>query len=281
MEDDVQALERAEIEAVCDLYRAARPDAVEAAGLAVEDLGFTRITAAARVDVLALNRAIGLGLETLTDAAEIDRVLDRFAALGSPRFFIPVAPAPGAGRTMGLLEQRGLRHHNNWMRLRRALDADIPSGRPASSIDVRRIGAAEASVFSTIVATAFQYPPQIAQLPGQAVGRARWTHYLACDAGTPIGAAAMYVTDRAAWFGFAATLPGSRGRGAQTALVLRRLGDAREAGCRWVSVETAEQTSTRDAPSFRNLTRVGFEVAYRRPNYLWTRPAATAEHGQP
>ena len=29
-------------------------------------------------------------------------------------------------------------------------------------------------------------------------------------------------------------------------------------------------TVTRDAPSFRNLRRLGFEVAYRRPNYLWT-----------
>jgi hypothetical protein len=53
--------------------------------------------------------------------------------------------------------------------------------------------------------------------------------------------------------------------------VRRRLADAGAAGCRWVSVETAEQTATRDAPSFRNLTRFGFEVAYRRPNYLWAR----------
>jgi hypothetical protein len=37
-----------------------------------------------------------------------------------------------------------------------------------------------------------------------------------------------------------------------------------------VSVETAEDTVQRDAPSFRNMQRLGFEVAYARPNYLWT-----------
>jgi ribosomal protein S18 acetylase RimI-like enzyme len=84
----------------------------------------------------------------------------------------------------------------------------------------------------------------------------------------------MYVTGKAAWFGFAATDAAHRRRGAQQALIVRRLKDAASAGCRWVSVETAEDTVTRDAPSFRNLRRLGFEVAYRRPNYLWSRPSA-------
>ena len=57
----------------------------------------------------------------------------------------------------------------------------------------------------------------------------------------------------------------------------------------WVSAETAEDTITRDAPSFRNLRRLGFEVAYRRPNYIWLRlphepgptlPAASTEAGK-
>jgi hypothetical protein len=38
--------------------------------------------------------------------------------------------------------------------------------------------------------------------------------------------------------------------------------------------QTAEDTVSRDAPSFRNLRRLGFEVAYARPNYLWVRTAA-------
>jgi ribosomal protein S18 acetylase RimI-like enzyme len=83
----------------------------------------------------------------------------------------------------------------------------------------------------------------------------------------------MYVSDRAVWFGFAATDAAYRNRGAQRALVLRRLHDAAAMGCSWVSVETAEDTAVRDAPSFRNLRRLGFDVAYTRPNHLWPAPA--------
>ena len=271
MDDEVIALERAEIEAICDLYRATGPAAARAAGLSIEDLGVARITAASRVDVLALNRAIGLGLGVPPSGADVDRVLERFRALGSPRFFIPVAPVAGADAVAGLLEARGLRSYNNWMRLRRSITAKLPDDARSPSVEIRRIGVDQADVFSEIVATAFQYPPEISPLAGQAVGRPNWTHYLGYEGGRPVACAAMRVEGEAAWFGFAATLPEARGRGAQTALVRRRLADARAAGCRWVSVETAEQTGSRDAPSFRNLTRLGFEVAYRRPNYLWTR----------
>lgn len=81
----------------------------------------------------------------------------------------------------------------------------------------------------------------------------------------------MYVSGEAAWFGFAATDAAHRRRGAQQGAIVRRLEDAAKAGCTWVSVETAEDTVTKDAPSFRNLRRLGFEVAYTRPNYLWSR----------
>ena len=163
-------------------------------------------------------------------------------------------------------EALGLRHHNNWMRLTRRV-TDIPDlGSTSLRVDV--IGPESGSPFSAIVAEAFQYPSAIAGVTEGVVGRPEWTHYLAYFGGKPVAAAAMYVRGEAAWFGFAATDAAHRGRGAQTALVLRRLRDAAAAGCSWVSVETAEQTPDKEAPSFRNLRRLGFEVAYRRPNYL-------------
>ena len=35
-------------------------------------------------------------------------------------------------------------------------------------------------------------------------------------------------------------------------------------------VETSEPTDDDPAPSYRNMRRLGFRVAYRRPNYLRT-----------
>lgn len=137
---------------------------------------------------------------------------------------------------------------------------------------MRPIGREHGGAFNRIVAEAFGYPPAAASLTGCAIGRPGWRHYLAYLEGTAIAGAAMFIAGEAAWFGFAGTAADWRGRGAQTALVVRRLRAAAAAGCRWVSVETAEQTPEREAPSFRNLRRLGFSVVYTRPNYLWTRP---------
>jgi GNAT superfamily N-acetyltransferase len=268
------ALERAEIEACTDLFRAASPEVVAASGLSVREIGDAVLIAVNRIDVLALNRLIGLGLRRSPSDAALAEAMRALEQTGSPRCFVQVAPTDGCEDLRARLERLGLRHYNNWMRLQRDL-SDLPR-RPdsfSSSLEVRRIGPSDARRFGDLVATAFDYPPSIAPLTWQTIGRPRWHHYLAFEGDIAIGAGAMYVAGDAAWFGFAATDAAYRKRGAQQALILRRLQDAGDAGCRWVSVETAEDTVTRDAPSYRNLRRLGFEVAYRRPNYLWVKAA--------
>jgi len=272
--EEVRALEAAEIGAFTDFYRAATPDIVSEAGIAVRELGDGVALGASKLDVLALNRAVGVGLGQRPSDRALAEMIEAFEAMGSPRFFVQVAPCEGTSDLGERLERLGLRHYNNWMRLRRGL-VDLPDV-PASSVSVAPIGPEHAATFSAIVAAAFGYPPAITPLTGCAVGRPGWRHYLAYEGGEPIGAAAMFVVGRAAWFGFAATAQEYRGRGAQKALVVRRLQDAARERCTWVSVETAEQTENHEAPSFRNLTRLGFSVAYRRPNYLWVRSDRSA-----
>jgi hypothetical protein len=274
MSEMIVALELAEIEAIADLYRAAGPDVVADCGLSVKEVGDGVLIAANRFDVLALNRLVGLGLRSSPSDAALAEAMGAIEQTESPRCFVPVAPTGASDDLGGRLERLGLRRYNNWIRLRRSLD-DLPgpSASSATSLDVRRIGSAHADVFGGLVATAFDYPPALAPITSQTIGRPHWHHYLAFEGDTPIASAAMYVAGSAAWFGFAATDAGHRKRGAQQALIVRRLRDAVDAGCKWVSVETAEDTVTRDAPSFRNLRRLGFEVAYKRPNYLWVKTA--------
>lgn len=267
------ALETAETTAFEDLYSATPAGIATSLGLSVTTVGDATVIAVNAIDVLALNRVVGLGLGGEPSDEHLSRLLDAFERTGSPRLFVQVAPLNGHESIGTRLETLGLRHYNNWMRLRRDLTNLGALPPPSAEIEVRRIEADQADVFGRIVAGAFGYPPPLVPLSGQVVGRPRWYHYLAYDGSTPIAAAAMYVNDQTAWFGFAATDAAHRRRGGQHALVTRRLRDAVEAGCRWVSVETAEDTVTRDAPSFRNLRRFGFEVAYKRPNYLWTKQA--------
>jgi len=269
MSDPVVALERAEIDAFTDLYRAATPEVVAAAGLAVSNVGDVVVLAASKIDVLAVNRALGLGLsEPVSDRLLAD-LLSELARRRSPRFLIPVAPVNGHDRLKDALVSKGIRHHNNWVRLARTV-RDIPSD-TSTDLEVREIDRGSADIFGEIVADAFGYPPAVAPLAGQTVGRQGWRHYLAYAGDTPIASAAMYVSGETAWFGFAATAAAHRKRGAQRALVVRRLIDAAALGCSRVSVETAEEGVVKDAPSFRNLRRLGFEIVYTRPNYIWIR----------
>ena len=274
MSESIVALELAEIDALADLYRAAGAGVVTDCGLSVREIGDAVLIAVSRFDVLALNRLVGLGLRSSPSDAALAEAMTAIEQTGSPRCFVPVAPTGASDGLGARLEQLGLRRYNNWMRLQRSLD-DLPR-RPesaATSLDVRPIGVAHADVFGRLVATAFDYPPALAPITSQTIGRPHWHHYLAFEGDTPIAAAAMYIAGNAAWFGFAATDAANRKRGAQQALIVRRLHDAADAGCKWVSVETAEDSVTRDAPSFRNLRRLGFEVAYARPNYIWVRTA--------
>jgi hypothetical protein len=91
MSDRIVALERAEIDAFTDLYRAASPDVVEGAGLAASTLGDIVVLAASRI-VLALNRALALGLNAPLSDRLVADLLSELAERRWPRFFIPVAP---------------------------------------------------------------------------------------------------------------------------------------------------------------------------------------------
>jgi len=92
---------------------------------------------------------------------------------------------------------------------------------------------------------------------------------MAFDGETPVATGAVYIRGQFGWIDFASTLPQYRGRGAQAALVERRIRDAAEWECRWLIVETAEEKPDHPAPSYRNMVRYGFKVAYARPNYLF------------
>jgi GNAT superfamily N-acetyltransferase len=100
-----------------------------------------------------------------------------------------------------------------------------------------------------------------------------WHLYAAFEGDAPVAMAALYVDEASTgapvgYVGPAVTLPAHRGRGAQGALIARRIRDAKTLGCTLLVTETAEDRPGRSVPSFRNMQRCGFHLAYRRPNYL-------------
>jgi len=98
------------------------------------------------------------------------------------------------------------------------------------------------------------------------IGQLGWHFYFALAAKRPVAGAAVYVDGDGAWFGLAATLPEYRNRGAQTALLLHRIAEAKAAGCRSIGAEAAPD-SVAPNPSLRNMKRLGLRELYHRPWY--------------
>jgi GNAT superfamily N-acetyltransferase len=93
--------------------------------------------------------------------------------------------------------------------------------------------------------------------------RPGWSLYLARFDGTPAATAVLYVAENVGYCADAATHPAFRGRGLQTALLHRRIADARAAGVDFVC-SGADFLSQ----SHRNMERAGMRVLFVRS--LWT-----------
>lgn len=108
--------------------------------------------------------------------------------------------------------------------------------------------------------------PQGDEVFWKQVARAEFSNsrcYIAFVEGEPAAHAVMSIVDRAAVFGFGATLAEYRGRGCQTALLQARIRDAAQAGCDLLVVSTSPGSASQ-----RNVERAGLRVAYTKA--LWT-----------
>jgi hypothetical protein len=261
----VRALERLEIAAKVDFMRAVPAGLGAELGVAVHDVGGAAVMIAGRTGVLALNRVLGLGLDAPATAAQLDEIVAIFRAAGVPRFLVQLSPTARPAALPRMLAERGFVHVDNLVRSERA--ADVPAA-AATTLDVRRIGPDEGEVYARVLGEVFGWPAAMIPWGAACVGRPGWRHYLAFDGDAPVATAALFVDGSYGWLGNDGTTAAARGRGAQSALIARRLRDAAADGCRLLAVETSEERPGHPSPSWRNYRRLGFEDVYLRPNYL-------------
>jgi len=262
----VAELERAEARAWETFYRKAPPPGIAACGLGMRPIGSAVALWMSKVDHVAFNRVIGLGLDGPPELKTVDEIVTTYEQAMVRRFLIQLAPLVTLGPTAAAVTVRGFAPIDNWVRLVRDVS---PPGPVPTDFRVEAIDADRAALFGETVCAGFGMGKEIAAVVEGVVGAACWHCYLAYDGDRPVASAVMVVDDRVAWLGFASTLPDARGRGAQSALIARRILDARAAGCSFCAAETDEQTPERQARSYQNILRAGFEVGYLRPNYLY------------
>lgn len=155
------------------------------------------------------------------------------------------------------------------VKLYRGLSAADATDVGSPHLETREIGAHEAALFEATVAEPLGVPEETVAGIRSTIGDPAWHFYLAFERGEPIAGGALFVLGDGAWLGLAATIARARGRGAQATLLRRRLRDAHRFGCGWVSADTQTETDERPNPSLRNMLRLGFEVLYHRPKYLF------------
>jgi hypothetical protein len=218
---------------------------------------------AARLPHPTLNRVTGFGLDHPLDEATLDRTIALYPHRGFSIQPGPLARPPGLS---GWLAARGFTVNFHWLIWAR--DAQPPPDEPATGLELRRLESQHAPEFAALVCTAYSNPTRLAPLHAAGVGRPRWHHWGAFDGDRLVSAGILYVRGEVGRLFTAGTLPTHRGRGAQGALLVRRMREACALGCRWVTAETADDLPAKPNPSVHNLDRLGFRLLYRRPAWM-------------
>jgi hypothetical protein len=289
-------LERTEIEASHAIFAAASPQVASDLGLASEFWDDAHFTLARGFDHPVFNR-LHLRHGVAAGDDRIARAVARFRDAGVKRFFVQFLPNPdsrgpqGEGtatpggsetgvnrgfsqfpphpsadeaerqaRASGLVPGR-----RNWIKLWRGDEAIEP---PAADLRIEPVEPAQAELWAAITVRAFAMPeaviPWFACLPRSA----GWRTYLSFDGDAPVGGGAIYLcADRTAWLGMGGTLAEARGRGGQSAVLARRIGDALATGVRWMISETGAPVRGEAQTSFKNMQRLGFRAVYERANW--------------
>jgi GNAT superfamily N-acetyltransferase len=265
--DDFSALENIEFDAVVDLYRAAPQEVRLAHAIEAHDVGSATCLTCRGIEPAAVfRRAIRLGARRAATEAELDAVLAHMKVKARGlSYVVPVAPQSQPAALGSWLEKRGFTRSYAWMKFRRPCDG---APQTVSDLEIRVIDAALGNEFGRIVAEGFGLPPTVAPWIGALAGRANWVCAMAFAGDVPVAAGAAYVSGSHAWLGLGATSASHRRRGAQNALLARRLEEAAARGARIAVTETGERLADKPSHSYRNILRAGFEEAYLRQNYI-------------
>ncbi|HET6220549.1 MAG TPA: hypothetical protein VFE11_00225, partial [Dongiaceae bacterium] len=180
--------------------------------------------------------------------------------------YLQIAPGGRAKALEAKARVLGLKSlERAWVKFSRG---EAPAPMPPTSLEIAEAKPGDAMDFAQAVVAGFGMPPTLAPWLAAIVGRKGWHAYVARDNGKAVGGAAMFLADGRAWLGIGAVQASARRRGGQGGLLARRIADGLAHGARWFATETGKPLPGEPHPSFSNIQRAGFTIAYERAN--WT-----------
>ena len=179
----------------------------------------------------------------------------QFDAAGVSRFFVWLTPGPEMDSVRGWLTEAGMRRnpHVTYPTLARAGGA---AQHASSDLEVRELAADDVETLARLDGASWPDFRRSLGAPG-------FTHYVACDGARPVGSAALQVVDDVGHLCMGFTAEPDRRRGAQQALIAKRIETATALGCRTLVSETLSFLNS----SLGNLRRAGFVPAYDKDVY--------------
>lgn len=261
-----ELVELSEADAWVNYYLCAPVEFSQEYKLVAKQKGSVSVTMIPKQDWSFFNRIVGLGIRETATEAMLDDTIAVLKDAGCRNFMAQISPVSQPSQLPVWFERRGFKHGRNWAKVYRGNE---PSIEVPTELRVEAIGIECADMFADIALSAFEMPIELRPLVKGPIGKQGWHHYLAFDGDRPVSAGAMFVSGDIAWLGFGSTLVTHRNRGGQGAVFARRINDGLNLGCKWFVTETGEDTPETPNPSFHNMIRHGFKLAYLRPNYIY------------
>jgi hypothetical protein len=248
-----------------DLYAAAPPAISRALGLKALRVADAHVFIARSLPVSLFNRAFGLGNTQAVTDSDVDAVLRAFEDNGATHPWIQSGPASSAKELPTWLESRGLRLvPRAWAMMQRENE---PAPEIATELTIRPVASEHAMQLAKVLAIAHGMPSALAEWTVVLIGRPGWHGYAAWDGDAIVAGGMLFIDGTRGWLGLGGTIPAYRGRGAQGALMTRRVAHALEAGCEVMSCETGEPVLGERSSSYTNMLRSGFHQIASRKNY--------------
>ncbi|MFJ5216722.1 GNAT family N-acetyltransferase [Streptomyces sp. NPDC088354] len=220
------------------------------------------------------SKALGFGTTGPVTAELIREVCDFYRAERTPYAVLQIAPAFLPEDWDAIRAREGITAGSSWVKLVGTTQdviarADALETAPAG-ITVTPVEPQHAAEWGTVLVRAFGMPEEhYAELSASSATQPGWHAFAVWLDGEIVGTGTMHVHGDTAQLFAGAVLPHARNRGGQTALLAARARAARDLGCRFLIAETGTEDPGTRNPSLHNMLRLGFEVAYERPNWSW------------
>lgn len=210
-----------------------------------------------------MNRVYLCGREAGMSPDSIRRLIDLFRSEGIERFFVWLSPGPDIEIMRGWIEASGLSRMRwtGYPTLCRGDRTPAPYKTDFGDTDlsIREVGVDD------IAAARDQLGDTLWPEFVRTVGLPGFYHYMAFDGTRPVAIAALCVFEDIGYLMAAATAESDRRRGAQQALIAKRIERAEQIGC---AIQVSETLYMLEH-SYRNLRRAGFREVYEKEVYEW------------